>query len=158
MLASPDLVRPPLPTGQSDYLYGPRDSFFLKAENSRPGLEDCWLRNTSSESYIFFFQAENSRPGLDNYSLTQQCWCSVWTPPPQLPGNSQVCSSPQLPGTSQVGLSHYKRGHPVAGPSGRRDALAWAAEAPLFPHLTLHPDRIHSYRSEEHTSELQSQR
>jgi hypothetical protein len=77
--------------------------------------------------------------------LTQQCWCSVWTPPPQLPGNSQVCSSPQLPGTSQVGLSHYKRGHPVAGPSGRRDALAWAAEAPLFPHLTLHPDRIHSY-------------
>jgi hypothetical protein len=36
-------------------------------------------------------------------------WYSVWTPPPQLPGNSQVCSSPQLPGNSQVGQAHYKR-------------------------------------------------
>jgi hypothetical protein len=34
---------------------------------------------------------------------------SVWTPPPQLPGNSQVCSSLQLPGNSHLGLAHYKR-------------------------------------------------
>jgi hypothetical protein len=27
-----------------------------------------------------------------------ECWYSVWTPPPQLPGNSHVC------------LAHYKRG------------------------------------------------
>ena len=39
-----------------------------------------------------------------------ECWYSVWTPPQQLPGNSQVCSSLQLPGNSQVGLTHYKRG------------------------------------------------
>jgi hypothetical protein len=38
------------------------------------------------------------------------CWYFVWTPPPQLPGNSQVCYSPQLPGNGQVGLAHHKRG------------------------------------------------
>jgi hypothetical protein len=37
-------------------------------------------------------------------------WYSVWTPPPQLPGNSQVCSSIQLPGNSQVRPAHYKKG------------------------------------------------
>ena len=37
-------------------------------------------------------------------------WHSVWTPSPQLHGNSQVCSSPQLPGNSQVGWAYYKRG------------------------------------------------
>jgi hypothetical protein len=37
-------------------------------------------------------------------------FCLDSNPPPQLPGNSQVCSSPQLPGNSQVGLAHYKRG------------------------------------------------
>jgi hypothetical protein len=38
------------------------------------------------------------------------CWYSVSTLPPQLFGNSQVCSSPHLPGHSQVGQTHYKRG------------------------------------------------
>ena len=37
-------------------------------------------------------------------------WYSVWTPPPQLLGNSQVCSSPQLHGNSQESHAHYKRG------------------------------------------------
>jgi hypothetical protein len=36
-------------------------------------------------------------------------WFSVCTPPPQLPGNCQVCSSPQLPGKNQVDPAHYKR-------------------------------------------------
>ncbi|EDL14396.1 mCG145954, partial [Mus musculus] len=40
----------------------------------------------------------------------QESWYSAWTPSPQLPGNSQVCSAPQLPGNSQVGLAHYKKG------------------------------------------------
>jgi hypothetical protein len=34
-------------------------------------------------------------------------WYSVWTPPQQLPSNSQLYSSPQLP--SQDGTAHYKR-------------------------------------------------
>jgi hypothetical protein len=37
-------------------------------------------------------------------------WYSIWTPPPQLLGKSQVCcSSPQLPSNSQNGTAHYKR-------------------------------------------------
>jgi hypothetical protein len=36
-------------------------------------------------------------------------WYFVLTPPPQLPGNSQVCSSWQLPSKSQDGTAHYKK-------------------------------------------------
>lgn len=54
----------------------------------------------------------------------------VWTPHPQLPGNSQVCSFPQLPGNSQIGLAHYKRGHLVPPLSY---ALTLALLLPLSP-------------------------
>ena len=128
--------------------------------------------------------------GMVNTDWWPICWYSVWTPPPQLPGNSQA------------GLAHYKRGclppppsltllpltfllplsphsllpslyvvmaglyfstfslyyplnsppHdlnklysilycPVAGPSGGRDALAWARRGTSFPHTSPHPHR-----------------
>ena len=60
---------------------------------------------------------------------TQISWYSVWTPPPQLPGNNQVCSSPQLPGNSQVSppkqQSRVRRQTFHVPPSPDARALGW---------------------------------
>ena len=67
-------------------------------------------------SYTLQTQAPDTRVlnsinpvAISHVGNSPSSWYSVWTPPPQLPGNSQVCSSPQLPGNSQVGPAHYKR-------------------------------------------------
>jgi hypothetical protein len=54
----------------------------------------------------------------------------AWSPPPQIPGNSQVCSSLQLPGNGQVGLAVWKG---LLAPSSLSLLLLLLSLGPLFP-------------------------
>jgi hypothetical protein len=62
-----------------------------------------------------------------------KCWYSVWTPPPQLPGNSQV------------GLAHYKRGCLTPPPSLTLLPLLSLSFAPCSPSIPIlfPPPRTH---------------
>ena len=69
--------------------------------------------------------------GMVNTDWWPICWYSVWTPPPQLPGNSQA------------GLAHYKRGCLPPPPSLTLLFLLLSlASCSLAPHLSPFPSSL----------------
>jgi hypothetical protein len=86
----------------------------------RPGTPETWLAVTSWEGRSsatptgpltpVAAKAPHSREVCGSVGNALSSWYSVWTPAPQLPGNSQVCSSTQLPCWQHQGSpAHYKR-------------------------------------------------
>ena len=75
-------------------------------------------------------------------TINSQCWCSMWTPPPQIPSNSQVCSSTWLTSSSQISLVHYKRGCLAPSLSLATLAVLPLSLLPLVPLLPISPHSL----------------